>query len=63
DVLVVVRDKTPELEKAIVEMFVEVELESGFPFSPVIKDQKAFEKEKDHHSPFFNAIKKEALEI
>jgi predicted nucleotidyltransferase len=63
DVLVVVRDKTPELERSIVELFVEVELASGLPLSPVIKDQKAFEKEKDHHSPFFNAIKEEALEI
>lgn len=63
DVLVVVKNKTPEIERSIVEVFVEAELSSGLPLSPVIKDLKAFEREKEYNSPFFQVIEEEALEI
>ncbi len=63
DVLIVVKNKTADMEKRIVEVFVEEELASGLPFSPVVKDLDAYEKEKAHNSPFYRAILEEAVEV
>ncbi len=46
DVLVIVKDKSPEIEKEIIGIFVDEELQSGIPFGTVIKDIKDFELEK-----------------
>jgi len=61
DVLVVVKSKTPKLEAEIVSIFVDEELRSGIPFSPVIKDIKAFEMERRFKTPFFENIIKEGV--
>ena len=61
DVLVVVKGKTPGLEAEIVSIFVDEELRSGIPFSPVIKDIKTFEMEKRFNTPFYRNIIKEGV--
>lgn len=61
DVLVVVRNKTPELESEIIGLFVDEEIESGLSFTPVIKDIKAFELEKRFNTPFYGNITREGV--
>jgi uncharacterized protein len=61
DVLVVVRDKEPEVEKYIIGIFVDEELESGTSFTPVVKDIRAFELEKKHHTPFYENLAREGV--
>ena len=61
DVLVIVKDKSPEIEKEIVGIFVDEELRSGIPFSTVIKDIKDFELEKKFKTPFYENIIREGL--
>ena len=52
DVLIVLRDRDPGIENEIMEIFVQEALENGLVFTPVIKDQKAFEQEKRLKTPF-----------
>ena len=40
DVLVLVKDKNPELVDGIIGIFADEEYEKGVPFSPVIKDMR-----------------------
>lgn len=61
DVLVVVRDKTPEIESEIIGVFVDEEIESGIPFSPIIKDIKTFEMEKEFKTSLYKNIFKEGV--
>ncbi len=61
DVLVVVGDKTPEIESEIISIFVEEETKSGLSFTPVIKDIQAFELEKRFNTPFYENIIKEGV--
>ena len=61
DVLVVVKSKSPKLEAEIISIFVNEELRSGIPFSPVIKDIKTFEMEKRLNTPFYRNIMKEGV--
>jgi predicted nucleotidyltransferase len=61
DVLVVVKDRTPALEREIIGIFVEEELKRGVPFSPVIKDSIAYYKEKELHTPFYENIQREGV--
>jgi uncharacterized protein len=61
DVLVVVKNKTPEIANEIISLFVDEEIQSGIPFSPVIKDINAFEMEKHHNTPFYENIMKEGV--
>lgn len=63
DVLVVVRDKEPLIESGIIGIFVEEEMVAGASFTPVIKDVRAFELEKEHHTPFYEAIIKEGVPV
>ena len=63
DVLVVVKDRDPAIEKDIVGLFVEEELDKGIPYAPLIKDIKAFELEAKHHSPFYTNIMKEGIRL
>lgn len=63
DVLVVVRDKTPEIEAEIISIFVEDEIKSGLSFTPVIKDIETFEMEKRFKTPFFENIIKEGVPL
>ncbi len=61
DVLVVVDDRDPLIEEAIIGIFVEEELRSGFRFTPVVKDLKAFESEKKFNTPFYENLTKEGI--
>jgi predicted nucleotidyltransferase len=63
DVLVVVRDKDPLLESGIIGVFVEEEMQAGASFTPVVKDVRAFELEKKHHTPFYEAIVREGVPV
>lgn len=61
DVLVIVKDKTPEIETEIISLFVDEEIQSGISFSAVIKDIKAFEMEKYFNTPFYKNIMREGV--
>jgi predicted nucleotidyltransferase len=61
DVLVVVKDRNPAIEREIITIFVEEELKHGVTFSPVIKDSTAFDKEKKLHTPFYENIQREGV--
>ncbi|MEW6419597.1 MAG: nucleotidyltransferase domain-containing protein [Nitrospirota bacterium] len=61
DVLVLVKDKNPELVDGIIEIFADEEYEKGIFFSPVIKDITVFEREKQYNTPFYQNIKKEGV--
>lgn len=63
DVLVVVKDKDPLLESGIIGIFVEEETPVGASFTPVVKDIRAFEMEKKHHTPFYETIIKEGVPV
>jgi predicted nucleotidyltransferase len=61
DVLVVVRDRSPEIESGVIGIIVDEELEAGLNFTPVIKDVTAFELEKRHHTPFYENVTREGV--
>lgn len=63
DVLIVVKNKTPEIEEAIVAVIVEEEMKHAISFTPLIKDSKAFELEQQYNSPFYNHIKNEGIQL
>lgn len=63
DVLVIVRDRTPELEKEIIGIFVDEEMKAGLSFTPVIKDVRSFELEKKYNSPFYQNIMQEGISL
>ncbi len=63
DVLVVVQNKVPRIESEIIGIFVDEELASGTSFTPVIKDVRAFELEKEFHTPFYENILKEGVAL
>jgi predicted nucleotidyltransferase len=61
DILIVVKDKDPQIEREIIGLIVEEEITVGLSFSPVIKDLKVFEKERDFKTPFYENIKREGI--
>jgi predicted nucleotidyltransferase len=61
DVLVIVKDKKPDIESEIIGIFVDEEIKSGISFTPVIKDIRAFEMEKKYNTPFYGNIIKEGV--
>lgn len=61
DVLVVVRDKSPQIEHEIISIFVDEEIKYGISFAPVIKDAGAFELEKRFETPFYGNILKQGV--
>lgn len=63
DVLVLVNDKTPDLEKDIISTFVDEEMKAGLSFTPVIKAMSSFELEKKYNSPFYQNIMKEGVPL
>jgi len=63
DVLVVVKDRNPPIEQAIISLFVEEELLSGLLFTPLIKDLKAFESEKRFNTPFYENLTREGIAL
>lgn len=63
DILVVVRNRDPALVDEIVGVFVEEELERGLSFSPVVKDETAFDLEKRYHTPFYENVTREGISL
>ncbi len=63
DVLIVVKNRTPEVEHKIMDIFVQEELKSSIFFTPLIKDNASFELEKKYNSPFYQNILKEGILI
>jgi uncharacterized protein len=63
DVLVVVKEKNPHIQREIVEMFVDSEMESGIPFSVVIKEERVFNLERSLNSPFYQNIMREGVSL
>lgn len=61
DLLIVVKDKSPEVEKEIIDLIVDEEMRSGLSFSAVVKDLMAYEEEKKHKTPFYESIKQEGV--
>jgi predicted nucleotidyltransferase len=61
DVLIVVSNRDPLIEDEIMNTFVEEELKSGLMFTPLIKDQRAFDSEKNLKTPFYENIIHEGL--
>ncbi|MEW6527867.1 MAG: nucleotidyltransferase domain-containing protein [Spirochaetota bacterium] len=63
DVLIVIKKKIPQLEDMIVSILVNEELKYNVSFSPLIKDEYAFELEKQYNSPFYDNIINEGIKI
>jgi predicted nucleotidyltransferase len=63
DLLVVVRDKEPQIEHEIISVIVDEEMKSGLSFAPLVKDHRAFEKEKGFHTPFYENIVREGVSL
>ena len=63
DVLVVVRNKTIQLEEKIIARFVEKELASGVSFEPVIKSLESYEREKQYRTLFYENIVNEGIQV
>jgi predicted nucleotidyltransferase len=63
DILVVVKNRSIEIEEGIMGIFVEEELQSGIYFDPLIKSAESFELEKSHHSPFYRNIMNEGITV
>jgi len=63
DVLIVVKNKTPQVEDTIVGVIVEEELQHGISFTPLIKDSKSFELEQQYHTPFYSNIVNEGIQL
>jgi uncharacterized protein len=63
DVLVVVKNRTAELTKAIIGIFVDEEIKAGVSLAPVIKDISSFEQEKRYHTPFYENIMKDGVPL
>ncbi len=63
DVLIVVKERTIDLEEGIIDLVVEEEQKTGFSFDPVIKSSESFHKEKAFHTPFYENFMKEAVPL
>lgn len=59
DVLIIVKERTPEVIEKVIEILNEEEGKTGIPFSPVIKHLESFEKEKAFNTTFYRNIKRE----
>lgn len=63
DVLVVVKQKKTEIERLIIDIFVEEEIRSNLSFTPVIKEAGSFELEKKYGTPFYENIAREGMPL
>jgi len=63
DVLIVVKDREPEIESKIMDIFVKEELKSNVFFNPIIKDASAFELEREYNTPFYKNIMREGIAL
>ena len=63
DLLVIVGERTADVERAVIESCVEEELLSGIPFDTVIKDSASFALERRYHSPFYENVSRECIGV
>ena len=63
DLLVVVRQRSREVERAIIDSCVEEELGSGIAFDPVIKDSASFALERRYHTPFYENVSRDGIAV
>ena len=63
DVLVVVGERTLEVERAIIDLCVEHERRSGIGFDPVIKDVATLDLERKRHTPFYQNVSTESIPL
>lgn len=63
DLLVVVGERRPEVERAVIDSRVEEELLSGVPFGPVIKDSARLDLERRYHSPFYENVSRKGIAV
>ena len=63
DVLVSVRDRDPRIEEEIVGIFVEEELRTGLQVTPLVKDTRALDLERDHNTPFYTNLAAEGVPL
>lgn len=63
DVLVIVNERSKEIEEGIIDVFVGEEMNSGVCFDPVIKTEESFELEKRNHTPFYENIVEEGVPL
>ncbi|GAB5047234.1 nucleotidyltransferase domain-containing protein [Thermodesulfovibrio sp. TK110] len=59
DVLVIVRQRNRDIIDKIVDIFSQEEISTGIPFSPVVKSEELFEKEREFNTTFYRNIKNE----
>ena len=63
DVLVLVNDRTIDVEEEIIGVFVEEEMKSGISFDPVIKTADSFALEKRYSTPFYQNVTEQGIQI
>ena len=63
DVLVVVREKSVQLEERIIDRFVEQEVAGGISFDPVIKSEESFQQERRFRTLFYENIMSEGIPV
>jgi predicted nucleotidyltransferase len=63
DVLIVVKDKTPDIERRIIGLIVDAEESMNMSFTPVIKDAASFAREREINSPFYQNIINEGVRL
>ena len=63
DILVVIQDREPRAEAAIVGIIVDEEFKAGLSFTPVVKDARAFDLERRFHTPFYENIAREGVPL
>ena len=63
DVLVLVDGRTPLLETAIIDIFVQEEQRFGYSFTPVVKDVRAFARERELSTAFYENVEREGVAL
>jgi predicted nucleotidyltransferase len=63
DLMIIIKEKNPHLEKKIIELIVDEEIASGLSFTPVLKDIQSFKKEKRYKTPFYESIEREGVTL
>ncbi|HOO71057.1 MAG TPA: nucleotidyltransferase domain-containing protein [Spirochaetota bacterium] len=63
DLLVVIKNRNPDKEEQIIDIIVDIEMAEGCSFTPVIKDSRSFEQEKQYNTPFYQNIMIEGIEL
>ena len=63
DVLVVIKEKSTELQSTIIDIFSDDCLSAGVQFDPVIKTERTMQWEKRYRTPFYTNIEREGVPL